>query len=149
MGYYAQTIAGEVIIPKRNLGKAYRAMCELNAHHDLKRGGAFGGNEPRPKGDKGSRGIPDRWFSWMAWDYDRRCKNAQEILEALGFYTGYDEKGNLIVGGYDKKTGQEDLFFEAIAPYVLRRSYLEWEGEDGALFKWSFKGGIFEKTYRN
>lgn len=155
MGYYVEVVAGEVIIPKRNLTKAYKAMCELNKKHDLKRGGRYGfgeGKAPlyyeRTEPDKKGKtnGIQSRWFSWMDYDYDRTCKTADEIIDQLGFFTDTDEKGNLHVIGYDEKTGQEDLFFKAIAPYVLQKSYLDWMGEDGSTYRWTFKGGQFKSV---
>lgn len=149
MGYYVEVVAGEVIIPKRNLTKAYKAMCELNKKHDLKCGGRYDfGEDERTETDKKGKtnGIPSRWFSWMDYDYDRTCKTADEIIDQLGFFTDTDEKGNLHVIGYDAKTGQEDLFFKAIAPYVLQKSYLDWMGEDGSTYRWTFKGGQFKSV---
>ena len=59
MGYYVEVIAGEVIIPKRNLTKAYKAMCELNKKHDLK----FGSNgyERCPAKDERTMGCQLQW----------------------------------------------------------------------------------------
>jgi len=40
-----------------------------------------------------------------------------------------------------EKIGQEDLLFDAIAPWVREGSYIEMSGEDDAMWRWVFRGG--------
>jgi hypothetical protein len=40
-----------------------------------------------------------------------------------------------------EKIGQEDLLFEAIAPWVRDGSYIEMSGEDDAMWRWFFHAG--------
>lgn len=71
---------------------------------------------------------PFVWFSWMDWNYHEKLRNVQEILEDLGFSVFYDDDGNLLVEGYNSKSGQEGLFLKSIS--TLSRGFILWEGED-------------------
>ena len=51
----------------------------------------------------------------MDENYPETCKDAQAILDCLGFETAYDDVGNLHLVAYDNKMGQEDLFLKSIA----------------------------------
>jgi hypothetical protein len=41
---------------------------------------------------------------------------------------------------YDNKTGCQDVFLEALAPYVEAGSYIEWQGEEGEQYRFDFNG---------
>lgn len=131
MGYNVSTTEINATIPSENLAEATRRLKALNHKPGVeKRGGRFPGN-----------GAPqDKWFSWMEWNYDEVYDTAQEILEALGFDTYSDGSGGLSIDHYDSKTGQEELFIFEIADLMNEDWYIEWRGEDGALFKWSNSG---------
>lgn len=135
MGYYVNIVESTAKIPAANLQKAYENMCLLNITHDhVKRGGSFFGGKQTEK-----------WFSWMDANYPETCEDAQAVLEALGFETEYNEDGDLLLTGYDSKTGQEDLFMESIT--YLTEGMIEWHGEDGDTWTTEFQGaGIIEGT---
>jgi hypothetical protein len=145
MGYYVQTLSHSTkfFMDKKHFQDAYKAMCALNDNDAVKRGGSFGGEgidskSPRPDG---MDYHPARWFSWMQADYPKHYSTAPEILEALGFILSYDADGNINSLSYDDKTGQEELFLNAIAPYVRNGSEIVWQGEDGAIYTFSFHEG--------
>ena len=123
MGYFVEIEGSTAVIPAANLERAYEKMCALNTTHDHKK---TGGNN-----------HGGRWFAWMDANYPDTCKDAQDVLEALGFYTHY-ENGNLHIDGYDNKTGQEDLFLHSIADDVTGK--IEWRGEDGERWTTLFYG---------
>lgn len=144
MGYYVRTLddASEFFMGKEHFDAAYKDMCQLNDLDDMKRGGSWGGegltsNDPRPAG---MDHHPARWFSWMSADYPSKLKTAPEILQELGFHISYDSDGNINGLSYDDKTGQEDLFLGAIAPYVREASRIVWVGEDGSVWVNDFGG---------
>ncbi len=134
MGYYVEIEKSTAVIPAANLERAYQKMCALNTTHDhIKRGGCFGGGVQKAK-----------WFSWMDANYPDTCKDAQAVLEALGFYTHY-ENGDLHIDGYDNKTGQEDLFLHSIQDDASGK--IEWRGEDGERWTTLFSGdSVIEGT---
>lgn len=140
MGYYVHAITSTAEIPACNLDAAYAVLCELNAHNDLKIGGHYGTPTERPADSKSVSTDPDRWFSWMPWNYDELCHNAAEVLDLLGFYTDYTPDGSLKFYEYDQKTGQEELFIRSIAHLVRPGTYIRWIGEDDELWEWVFNG---------
>ena len=146
MGYFVNTTGIDFTIPKENMDKAYRAMCELNKDDSEKMGGAFG-NLENTEDITGSSSVstnPNKWYMWMPWNYDEVCKNAAEIFSALGFEVAEDEDGNLSLLWYEDKSGQEDLFLKAVSQYVSPGSYIEWSGEDGYLYRHEFDGEKME-----
>ena len=134
MGYYITLTGSSFTIPKEKLDDAYKALCELNKHDELKRGGSYG---PR---EDGSYGRTEVWFAWMDGDYPSKCKNAEEVFNALGFETSETSEGALSLDYYESKTGDEDCFLDAVAPFVDLGSTLEWRGEDGEMWRDLFNG---------
>lgn len=128
MGYYVKITSSTAKIPAANLKTAYEKMCALNVTHDHKKRGGRWSYEGREA----------RWFSWMDENYPETCEDAQAILEQLGFETHYDSKGDLVIDYYDSKTGQEDLFMEAIENLTTGR--ITWVGEDGSTWTTIFAG---------
>ena len=128
MGYFVNG-NGELRIKAENLDKAYDALMALNdAPNEAKMGGSSGGaNAPR------------FWFSWMPEDL-RTLADTKAVFSALGFETETDDNGDLLIRCYDSKTGQEEIFFAAAAPFIEDNEY-EWTGEDGAFWKWHFEDG--------
>lgn len=128
MGYYVNG-NGQLRIKKENLGKAYDALMALqDAPPKAKRGGRSGGGE-----------APRFWYSWMPENL-RTLTDTKAVFAELGFEVNDDENGDLVIGGYDNKTGQEDVFFAAAAPFIEEGDY-EWTGEDGVFWKWEFYDG--------
>lgn len=130
---------------------AFKAVCNLNKLNHLKTGGRFPKNEVKPA-DSTSLGDPNVWFSWMPWNYDEVCSDLREVLSELGFDVYESSDKTLLVESYDGKIGGEDLFFEALAPYVSvtqdnPEPYMEWEGEGGERWRWVFSGGKMRMSY--
>lgn len=135
MGYFVQITDSSARIPAANLQRAYEKMCALNVTHDAqKRGGSY------------ERGVQTaRWFSWMDANYPETCKDAQAILEQLGFETEYAPNGDLLILGYDNKRGQEELFLLAIDEETI--GTIRWVGEEGESWETIFAGGdVIEGT---
>ena len=128
MGYYVTTEDINIIVPKDLLEPAYKAVLAMNEDDNLKRGGGGMGTERK------------FWFSWMPEDLST-LTDLKDVMENLGFDTNYNEAGDLVLGHYDSKTGQEDLFLDAIAPFVQEMSYAIWKGEDNSFYKWEFNDG--------
>lgn len=143
MGYEVHTIDGQLMIKKENQQRGYELVCELNVHDELKRGGAWGGKPfVRPVNSKSLAQDPGKWFAWMPWNYDEVYGNLEEILDALGFYCDHTDEGDLIVEGYGwNKSGQEELFLQALAPLVENGGFLVWAGEDDCIWANCFQNG--------
>ena len=129
MGYYVKIVKSNAYIPAANLQRAYKKMCALNVtHHSVKRGYRYSGGEKLAF-----------WFSWMDENYPETCKDAQAVLEQLGFSTEYNDAGDLLLTGYDNKTGQEELFLKAIEEDGV--GSIVWEGECDETWTTFFVGG--------
>jgi hypothetical protein len=127
MGYYVNG-NGELRIKAENLDKAYEALMALqDAPDKAKRGGSYSANERR------------FWYSWMPEDL-RTLTDTKAVFAELGFEVNDNENGDLLISCYDNKTGQEDVFFAAAAPFIEDGDY-EWTGEDGEFWKWQFTDG--------
>ena len=128
MGYYVSG-NGELRIKKENLDKAHDALMALqDAPPKAKRGGSSGGDK-----------APRFWYSWMPEDL-RTLTDTKAVFVELGFEVRDDENGDLLISCYDNKTGQEDVFFAAAAPFIEEGEY-EWTGEDSDFWKWQFRDG--------
>lgn len=129
MGYYVKG-HGSVKIAEENLGKAYEALMALQDLPDeAKRGGGYSGGQ-----------RTGAWYSWMPSDL-RTLPDTRAVFVELGFDTDVDTQGNLVIFAYDNKTGQEEVFFAAAAPFIKEGGEFYWEGEDGMLYKWEFRDG--------
>ena len=76
----------------------------------------------------------------MEWNYPEHCATVEEILNQLGFETDL-QHGELYIYSYDGKSGNEDEFFKALAPFIPDEQYICWTGEDGAQWRWLFRNG--------
>ena len=141
MGYYVTLTHTNAILPAANLDAAHTALCALNERNDLKRGGsgayAFGRT---PEGEDPIEGPHDKvWFSWMDWNYPETCPDVAAVLTQLGFEFGTGDDGSIEFFAYDNKTGAEEHFIAALAPYLTSSDnnppQFVWRGEDGALWR--------------
>lgn len=144
MGYYINTINVDFEIVAEKLDSAYSALCELNSRDELKTGRTFCVNPSKavskPESSTSVSNSPNRHFSWMEWNYDEIYDTVEEILSALGFDCYIEDNGSLRLFGYDGKSGDEEHFFEAVAPYVTPGSFVEWQGEEEVFYRWEFDG---------
>lgn len=151
MGYYVNLLSSDVRIERSDFEPAYAELCALNAHDEEKTGGSFGGTPAvKPADSTSVASHPDKWFSWMDWNYDETCSTLPQILEMLGFTLSYedeDEANGAIIGlSYDSKSGAEGIFFSALAPFVHNDARMVWQGEEDEVFVWRFKDGKMEES---
>lgn len=130
MGYFVRTLGINFRIKPENLAKAYDVMCKLNFDNSLKRAGSFSHNRDQ----NGTEPNPYIWFSWMEWNYHELCSDAEEIFNMLGFETEMETAPGLeglYLTNYDNKSGQEDVFLNAVSHLVEPGGFIDWLGEDG------------------
>ena len=148
MGYYVSTTMSHFTLPREHMDDAYRALCALNADDTHKTGGAYPEDAVRPADSTSVSTNPNRWFAWMPWNYDEICPDVVSILETLGFEVTTDDTGIIDLAYPEQKTGQEDLFLEALAPYVTPGSFIVWTGEEGETWVDDFDGTqMLEETF--
>jgi len=76
----------------------------------------------------------------------------EKLVEIADYAWGirFDVKDGEIVGTsfeWEKYTSAEKDLFEALAPYVVDGSYLEWNGEDGTKWRFVFTNGKMEEKW--
>lgn len=134
VGYYVHG-GGEIRVPADKQEAALKALKDLNKRSDLK--------------NAGYRKEDGTWsaFSWMPEDYDEQVKSVQEVFELLGFQTWDYGDGTLVIESYDDKTGAEDIFLNALAPYVEPGGVFEWTGEDDEHWRQEFNGASMKTLW--
>jgi hypothetical protein len=136
MGYYVTLQGADFTIP--DTPAVLAALIALDKRDDLKGGGMLGGD-----------GGEERWFAWMNLPWTHH-ESVNQIFEQLGFDThhykdGDEEFPKVELLNYDCKAGDEKIFLAAVAPFVRPGSFVEWRGEDGAM--WRHYVGIDHKLY--
>ena len=142
MGYYVNITDADWYIPTDQQDAAYEAVCALNNRNDLKRGGVY----PREDGlEQTTTPTPALWFAWMDWNYPQTCADLSAVLEQVGYDLLVEEDGSLSIRGYNAKSGQEDLFLAALAPFAQARyaddAYVNWQGEEGEMWQNAARDG--------
>jgi hypothetical protein len=132
MGYYVNITNSDFHIAADRKADAYEAVCRINApeYDHLKRGGSWGPD-----------GKTAVWYSWMPADYPAETEKLEDVLDLLGFAYVITGDGDITDLQYDNKTGNEAIFFLAMAPYVQEGSTVTWVGEDHHAWIWEFADG--------
>jgi hypothetical protein len=132
MGYYVKIKESTFRIPAANLDAALVSLKALNHQPGIEKRGAHYNSS----GQKTAT-----WFSWMPEDYDKHVRTAEEVFVLLGFKCAQDPAtGDLLITGYDDKTGQEELFLDAVRNLVTPDSYIVWIGEQDEMWRWDQTG---------
>lgn len=149
MGYYVYIESclspNDLLIKKENFAEAYNNLCWLNTNPEfdiMKSGGTYSGEgDARHKRPDGLDYHPNKWYSWMPADYHKKCKTLQEILTEIGFHITEEKDVGIVSLDYSNKTGNEDIFLCALAPFIEHGSEIVWVGEDNEKWKHSFRDG--------
>ena len=133
MGYYMSMRECDFTVAKENfdqLAEAVRAM--LGDVNEKGGGGSSGGNEP-----------PVKWYSWVDNTELANADTVAKAFKAWRWEAMLDEDGNIQdLSFWGEKLGDDEFFFQTIAPWVKDGSYIEMSGEDGAMWRWTFQDGV-------
>lgn len=133
MGYCMDIHDQEFLLKKENKGGALAAIKELDPDK-LGRGGRW---------EKGEQ--VERWFAWVDTDEYKNANTLEEALIAWGWSScvddGVDDGDIDSLEFKNEKSGQDELLFAAIAPFVEEGSHITMMGEDTAVWRWYFMGG--------
>lgn len=81
-------------------------------------------------------------FSWVNTRTVLESINIVEALEEIRYAPQFDQDSNICnVEFIGEKYGDEQIFFDALVPYVENGSYLCFKGEDGDTWRWIFNDG--------
>ena len=116
MGYYITLRDMDFGIKKENFDAALKAIKKLKPH------------------------------GWV----DPSYKDAETLVEAMTCWRwepALNDDGDIHYLYFEgEKLGDDERFFEAIAPYVIDGCYLEISGEELALWRWVFKDGKMKEV---
>jgi hypothetical protein len=83
-----------------------------------------------------------RAYSFIDYDKCVRATDLHSALMAWRWATDTDELGNITSLDFiGEKLGDEEVLFEAIAPFVQDGSYIQMAGDDGRIWRWLFQSG--------
>ena len=129
MGYCIQQVTADFHIPSANVEAAHKAILNLMGCTEAGTGGEWTGGKK-----VGS------WFSWVSTQEARESKDLTNAMKAWRWAIDFSEAGDvnsIIFCG--EKYGDDNLLFDAIAPFVTSGSFIEMQGEDGARWRWLFE----------
>jgi hypothetical protein len=81
-------------------------------------------------------------FSWTEVDAILRADNIFELMDELRYVLKYDEVKDVYTIDYfnGEKLGNDHTIFDILAPFMTD-GYIEYNGEDGAIWRYVFKNG--------
>lgn len=117
MGYYMNLMEIEKFkIKKDNIEKAVKALNELgkNSSH----------------------------LMWVNENIMATETDIEKLMREVRWEGFINEEGDFELEYFNgEKYGSDDDIFNTIAPYVEEGSYIQMQGEDGAMWRWIFKDG--------
>ena len=83
-------------------------------------------------------------LSWVSNEVVLAMKTFADAMDEFQWGVDLDDAGNVVNIGFEgDKSGSEDDLFGALAPFVEPGSFIEMDGEDGAMWRWVFRNGEF------
>jgi hypothetical protein len=142
MGYYTKIIASHFRIP----ASQHSAICS----HLLSTG--FLGDTDRMSGIQyGPDGrTTDWWYAWVdmiALAQHLRSGDLRAVLDDFGFDVFTNGNDDVIGIAFDKKSGDEEELLKRMAPMLPDSTFINWQGEDGAIYRWTFPSGKLHTSF--
>jgi hypothetical protein len=129
MGYCIEMTDSSFSIKKENFAKALESLKSVFIPENMTCKDYINGEE-HPH------------FSWVDTQTVLESTTLEEALEEIRYKPTYNSIGDICdVEFTGEKYGDEDVFFNSLAQYVESDSYLSFEGEDEATWKWFFNNG--------
>jgi len=122
MGFYMEQRDTNFAIKAENKEKALEAIINLAGEETI---------------DDGN----EKHFSWVDTKGFVNATTLEEAMDEWRWEIQKDDKGNVNdICFTGEKLGDDEIVFDAIAPYVEKGSTIEMMGEDGVLWRWLFDG---------
>lgn len=128
MGYHMSQVRSEFFIAAADMHKVLTAVQGLYGRESISDGSG-------------------RHFSWVPHDF-HKINDPWQILRAWRWSPELDENMNVVDLGFTgEKLGDEEILFDAIAPYVKKGSFIEMSGEEGERWRWVFDGKTHQESH--
>jgi hypothetical protein len=121
MGYHMSQQFARFFVSKENADKAAKAIQALHGKETIHDGSGahFSWVDNKFYEIEGFEPLMSEW----RWEVTENDDGDFDSIEFVG-----------------EKSGDDLILFQAIAPFVKKGSYIEMQGEDGALWRWVFNG---------
>lgn len=87
-------------------------------------------------------------FSWVDTEDFVNADTLKDALREWRWSVEEDGEGNIYDIYFEgEKLGDDNILFEAIAPYVKSGSFIQMCGEDGTIWRWVFENSKCEEKY--
>lgn len=130
MGYCMNQRDSSFRIKAENRAKALQAIKDLASRVDEGGGGSYSGGRKT-----------ESYFSWVTTSEFSEARTLEAAMWAWRWQIEGEEGGDVDSIMFEgEKLGDDIFLLRAIAPYVEAGSFIEMQGEDGALWRWYFDG---------
>lgn len=131
MGYFITVELDDVKISSENIDKCLEAINGMFTPKGLSRGG----------GGTYCNGKTTKSYSWVGTPKNG-FKTLREALNAWRYATEADYSGAIVLTDFiGEKIGDDELLFEAIAPFVEDGGIAYFTGEDSSQWRYLFENG--------
>lgn len=144
MGYYISISNGQICIDRSNLPRFFSLVNVLMDDRNVVENG---------NGGSFSDGMKNK--SWYSWIHTDRVREAAKNYDLIGVFAEWGYKithtstmneldfYNVEIEEGDKKIGDEEVFFSAIAPAIADGSQIDVKGEDDSRWRWYWEDGKY------
>lgn len=132
MGYCMTQMDCNFFVEAKNISAMTDAIKDLAdaKHSNEHKGGSWRDGEKKAS-----------WYSWVDMSFSQ-LTDIKSMFKCWRWEIDYDDAGDISqIQFAGEKLGQDDVLFNAIAPFVKNNSFIEMEGEDGTRWRWVFKNG--------
>ena len=141
MGYCVDISIGGIDFPKDKVPAVLAAINALFSPENMKRasGGSWMGGKQT-----------SRHFSWVSGPGPEGFTTLVDALEAWRYDAHEDPNGDVHLNYFrGEKWGDDEVLYEALAPFVEEGATIECRGEDGCQWRYLFEGGkVKDQTAR-
>lgn len=138
MGYHMNMRDQSFFVEKENFDKLAEAVRGMLKDVGEKGGGAC---------YSGGKTVSKHYY-WVNNSELEDANTAEKAFQAWRWDPEFDIEGNICGLEFEgEKLGDDEQFFQTIAPWVRDGSFIEMEGEDGTIWRWTFDDGkMTERT---
>jgi hypothetical protein len=132
MGYYIKMDLSNVKIAKENVEKALKAINDLHKDNEtMKENGADGG--------VWTNGTEEIWYSFVGNPPAGGFVSLFNALQSWRYFGATQEDGSFVIDSFcGEKMGNDDVLWNALAPFLPNDAEIVCKGGDEATWRWIF-----------
>lgn len=92
--------------------------------------------------------VKRKQLGWVSQEDIKDKTSLEDALEECRWDTENSIEGDIDCIRFNgEKSGDDEIIFDAIAPYVEKDSFIEMQGEEGEMWRWVFDGEHCKEIY--